>query len=87
MDPIMMDDEQTREIIRNTCVTCNRRPYQYKMNTKKRAVVEREGLDSDEEEVEDICAMRKIKDILCTTYERKTIGHGSNKKEGSPIQI
>jgi hypothetical protein len=23
MDPIMMDDEQTREIIRNASVTCN----------------------------------------------------------------
>jgi len=29
-------------------------PYQYKMNTKKRVVVAREGLASDEEEVEDL---------------------------------
>jgi hypothetical protein len=41
MDPIIMDDEQTREIIRNACVMCNERPYQYKMNNNKREVVER----------------------------------------------
>jgi hypothetical protein len=29
-------------------------PYQYKMNTKKRVVAAREGLASDEEEVEDL---------------------------------
>jgi hypothetical protein len=28
---------------------CSGRPYQYKLNKKKRAVVEREGLESDEE--------------------------------------
>ena len=37
--------------------TCSRRPYQYKINRKKREVSEREGLESDEEEVEDIHAM------------------------------
>jgi hypothetical protein len=29
-------------------------PYQYKVNTKKRATYVREGLASDEEEVEDL---------------------------------
>jgi hypothetical protein len=29
-------------------------------------------LESDEEEVEDLWAMDKIKEILCVTYERKT---------------
>jgi hypothetical protein len=29
-------------------------PYQYKMNNKNRAIVDREGLESDEEEVEDL---------------------------------
>jgi hypothetical protein len=33
----------------------NERPYQYNINWKKREVAEREGLESDEEEVEDIC--------------------------------
>jgi hypothetical protein len=34
--------------------TRNGIPYQYKMNNKKRAIVDREGLESNEEEVEDI---------------------------------
>jgi hypothetical protein len=87
MDPIMMDDEQTREIIRKTRVARNELPYRYKMNNKKRKVDEQEGLDNDEEEIEDLHAMGKIEDILCTTYERKTRGHGSNAEEGSPFQI
>jgi hypothetical protein len=29
-------------------------PYQYKMNNKKRAIIDKEGLASDEEEVEDL---------------------------------
>jgi hypothetical protein len=40
MDPIMMDEEQTMEIIRKSVVLCNERPYQYKINKKKRAIVE-----------------------------------------------
>jgi hypothetical protein len=51
MDPIMMDDEHTREIIRNTGVTRSGRPYHYNMNNKKREVAKQEYLDSDEEEV------------------------------------
>ena len=87
MDPIMMDDEQTMEIIRSASVTRNKRHYQYRMNNKKKVVVEREGLDNDEEEVEDLHATGNIEDILCATYERKIIGHGSNIEEGSPFQI
>jgi hypothetical protein len=87
MDPIMMDDEQIREIIRKLGVTCSRRPYQYKMNNRKRVVAEQEGLDNNEEEVVDLCAIGKIKDILHITYERKTKGHGSGAEGGSPFQI
>jgi hypothetical protein len=54
MDPIMMDEEQTKEIMDRAGVTHSGRPYQYKINSKKREVAEREGLDSDEEEVEDL---------------------------------
>jgi hypothetical protein len=36
-------------------------PYQYKMNNKKRSIVERDGLANDEEEVEDLCVMDNIK--------------------------
>jgi hypothetical protein len=87
MDPIMMDDEQTRDIIRNGGVKRIGRPCQYKMNNKKREATERESLDSDEKEVEDIHATMYIEDILCPTYERKTIGLRSDAKQGSPFQI
>jgi hypothetical protein len=68
-------------------VMCSGQPYQYKMNRKKRAVAEREGLESDEEEVEDLRATGKIEDILRTTYKMKTRGHRSDAKEGSPFHI
>jgi hypothetical protein len=35
-------------------------PYQYKVNTKKRVVVVGEGLESDEEEVDDLRAVEQI---------------------------
>ena len=46
-------------------------PYQYKMNNKKRVIADIEGLESNEEEVEDLWDVEKIKEISCTTYERK----------------
>jgi hypothetical protein len=52
----------------------NEVPYQYMVSTKKRVVAMREGLASDEEEVEDLWAMEQIEEILHATYERKTIG-------------
>ena len=57
------------------------------MNIKKREVAEREGLNSDEEETEDLYAMGKIEDILHAANERKTRGHGSNIEEISPFHI
>jgi hypothetical protein len=53
--------------------TLNGVPYQYKVNTKKRVVATREGLEIDEEEVEDLWAMEQIEEILHVTYERKKI--------------
>jgi hypothetical protein len=44
-------------------------------------------LEIDEEYVEDIHAARNIEEILCATYERKTIGQGYGTEEGSPFQI
>jgi hypothetical protein len=49
-------------------------PYQYKMNSKKRAIADREGLESDEEDVEDLRDMDQIEEILRVTYERKIRG-------------
>jgi hypothetical protein len=40
MDPITMDDEHIREIIRNAGVRHIERPYQYNMNNKKMVLVE-----------------------------------------------
>jgi hypothetical protein len=50
------------------------------VNTKKRVVATREGLASNEEEVEDLWAAEKIEEILHTTYERKTRGPEWEKK-------
>jgi hypothetical protein len=44
-------------------------PYQYKMNNNKRDIVDREGLESDEEEVEDLQVVENIEEILCATYK------------------
>jgi hypothetical protein len=76
MDPIMMDEDQTKQNMEKYGKTHNSIPYQYNMNNKKRVVADREGLVSNEEEVEDIWDMDKINEILCSTYERKTIGPG-----------
>jgi hypothetical protein len=54
LDPIMMDDDQIKQIMVTDGNTCSGVPYQYKVNTKKRVVVAREGLASDEDEVEDL---------------------------------
>jgi hypothetical protein len=54
LDPIMMDDDQIKKIMVKPGKTRSRVPYQYKENTKKRFVATREGLTSDEEEVEDL---------------------------------
>jgi hypothetical protein len=37
-------------------------------------------LDSDEEEVEDLCAMRQIEKIMRTTYERKNRGRVGRRR-------
>jgi hypothetical protein len=40
MDPIMMDEEYTKDILSRVGVMHNGRPYQYKINSKKREVAE-----------------------------------------------
>jgi hypothetical protein len=74
LDLILIDDDQLKWILASSRTTRSRAPYQYKVNTKKRFIVEREGLTNDEEEIEDLWAMEKIKEILHATYERKTRG-------------
>ena len=48
LDPIMMDDDQIKWIMVIAGKTCSGVPYQYKVNTKKRVVSTREGLERDE---------------------------------------
>jgi hypothetical protein len=57
------------------------------MNNKNKAIADREGLVSDEEEVEDLWAMEKIEEILHVTYEKKKIGPGSGTEGETPVQI
>jgi hypothetical protein len=64
LDPIFMDDDQLKWILASSGMTHSGAPYQHKVNTKKRAVSEREGLASDEEEVEDLWVVEKIEEIL-----------------------
>jgi hypothetical protein len=87
LEPIMMDNDQIKWIMVTTGKTRIGVPYQYKVNTKKRAVAVREGLASDEEEVEDLRAMEKIEEILHATYERKTRGLRMGREGNNPIHI
>ena len=59
--PIMMDQQEIQKMLSKAGMTRSGRPYQYKLNRKKITVAEREGLESDEEEVEDICVVDHIK--------------------------
>jgi hypothetical protein len=74
LDPIMMDEDQINQIMETTGRMLSGVPYQYNMNTKKRSIATREGLTSDEEEVEDLRAVEQIEEILRVTYERKMRG-------------
>jgi hypothetical protein len=52
------------------------------MNNKKRAIADREGLESDEEEVEDLWAVEKIEEILCAQHMKgKKEVQGQEHKE------
>jgi hypothetical protein len=57
------------------------------MNNKKRSIADREVLESDEEEVEDLRDVEYIEEILCATYERKTWGPRTGIEGKNPIQI
>jgi hypothetical protein len=87
LDPIMMDNDQIKQNMETAGKTRSRVPYQYKVNTKKRVVAVREGLASDEEEVEDLWAMEQIEEILRATYERKTRGPRTGREGNNSIHI
>jgi hypothetical protein len=48
MDPIMMEEDQIKQIMASVGKTHNGLPYQYKMNNKKRDIVDRDGLERNE---------------------------------------
>jgi hypothetical protein len=87
LDLIMMDDDQFKWILASSGMMHSGSPYQYKVNTKKRDVATREGLESDEVEVEDIWAMEKIEEILRATYDREMRGPRMGGKGNHPIHI
>jgi hypothetical protein len=87
LDPILMDDDQLKWILESSGMMRSGVPYQYKVNTKKRVVAMREGLESDEEEVEDLRAVEQIEEILRATYERKTRGPRMGGEDSHPFHI
>jgi hypothetical protein len=87
LDPIMMDDDQIKWIMVTIGRTRSGVPYQYKVNTKKRVVVMREGLESDDEEVEDLQCVENIEEILHTKYERSKRGPRAEVERNIPIHI
>jgi hypothetical protein len=87
LDPILMDHDQLKWILASLGTTRSRVPYQYKVNTKKRAIAMREGFANDEEEVEDIRDVEQIEEILRATYERKTRGPRTGGEDSHPFHI
>ena len=87
LDPIMMEEEQIKHIMTIAGRKHSGAPYQYNMNNKKRAIIVREDLESDEEEVEDLSAMKKIEEIMRVTYERNTRGPRAEIEGNTPIHI
>jgi hypothetical protein len=87
VDPILMDDDQLKCILASSGMRRRGVPYQYKVNTKKRVVAMRDGLTSDEEEVEDLWVVEQIEEILHVTYERKTRGPRMGGEGIHPIHM
>jgi hypothetical protein len=87
LDPIMMDDDHIKHIMETTGKIHSGVPYQYNLNTKKRVVVMREVLVSDDEEVEDLQDVDQIEEILRATYERKMRGPRMRREGNNPIHI
>jgi hypothetical protein len=87
LDPILMDDDQLKWILASSGMTCSGVPYQYKVNTKKRVIAEREGLASNEEEVKDLWAVEYIEEILRVAYERKIRGPRTEGEDNHPFHI
>jgi hypothetical protein len=81
MDPIMMEEDQIKKIMEKYGKTRSKIPYQYKMNNKKRAIADREGLESDEEEVEDLGMWRRLRKSCVQHTKGKQEVQGQEQKE------
>jgi hypothetical protein len=86
-DLILMDDDQIKWILVPSGTMHSGEPYQYKVNTKKRVVAEREGLASNEKEVEDLWDVENIEEIMRATYDRKTRGPITGGEDNHPFNI
>jgi len=87
LDPILMDYDQLKWILASSGTMRSGAPYQYKVNTKKRSATERDGLASDEEEVDDLQDVEHIEEILHATYERKTRGPRKGGEDIHPFNV
>jgi hypothetical protein len=87
MDLIMMEEDHIKKIMEIDGKTRSGVPYQYKMNNKKTAIAKREGLESDEEEVEDLHVVEKIEEIMREKYERNTSGPREGTEGRNPIHF
>jgi hypothetical protein len=87
LDPIMIYDDKIKQIMVTTGRMPSGVPYQYKVNTKKQIIAVREGLASDEEEVEYLRVVELIEEILCLTYKRNKRGPRVEVEGNNPIQI
>jgi reverse gyrase len=74
MYPIMMEEDHINNIMETTGKMSNGVPYQYKMNNKKRPIADREGLECDEEEVEDLRVVNSnlVQYLLQTDIQKRT---------------
>jgi hypothetical protein len=80
MDQIMMEEDLIKKIMEKFGKTHSGVPYQYKMNNKKRTIADREGLESDEEEVEDLQAMERLRKSCLQHMKGKQEVQGQGKK-------
>jgi hypothetical protein len=87
LDPIMMEEDQIKKIMETTGRMHSGVPYHYDMTNKKRSIAAREGLESDEEDIEDLRVLEQIEEILCMTYERNKRGPREEIKGKTPIHI
>jgi hypothetical protein len=84
MDPIMMEEDKIKKIMATTGKTRSGVSYQYKMNNKKRAIADREGLESDEEEVQISLLWRRLRKYCTQNMKGRQVVQGQDHKAELP---